>query len=328
MTTLSERSRYLFIRILEACNAGCFMCDFANSRDAYRFTHEDLVEMLPDARRKGVRYIRFTGGEPLMHRDILPMVRTASEAGMEVSLITNGMLLPRMVDELAENGLSLVVVSIDGMDAESHDLFRDAKNCFKRAVEGLRMAKSLGIMCRVNSVVGPHNYREMPELQEFLADLGVDQWDLSALKLSQMPVYPDVADVLSVGERIYTHDRLRPMGKRWYGENAEEEQRYFVDGTTPRVSQERCFAAEDVIYLDAKNQSAFVCACLPHRTDGGNNNARFRSDGVIDLGTPRLREMQEHFSVAGPSSCTGCNAASARYSDVVAAGGEIPAWSY
>ncbi|WP_031164290.1 cytosylglucuronate decarboxylase [Streptomyces durhamensis] len=328
MTTLPERPRYLFIRILEACNAGCFMCDFAHSRDTYRFTNEDLSELVPKALEEGVRYLRFTGGEPLMHREILPMVRTAAEAGLQVSLITNGMLLPRMADALAEAGLSLVVVSIDGMDAKSHDLFRDARNCFDRAVEGLKLAKSLGIMCRVNSVVGPHNYREMPALQEFLADLGVDQWDLSALKLSQMPTYPDEDDVRRVGERIYADERLRPMGKRWYGETAEEQHRYFVQGVTPRVSQDRCFAAEDVVYLDAKDGSAFVCACLPHRTDGGSNSARFRTGGVVDLGTPRLREMQQHFAAHGPASCTGCNAASARYSDVVAAGSDVPAWAY
>lgn len=47
---MRARDRYLFIRILEACNADCFMCDFALSRDTFRFSREDFDDLLPKAR--------------------------------------------------------------------------------------------------------------------------------------------------------------------------------------------------------------------------------------------------------------------------------------
>lgn len=50
---MQERHRYLFIRVLEACNADCFMCEFALSRDTYRFSPEDFAELLPEAVAKG-----------------------------------------------------------------------------------------------------------------------------------------------------------------------------------------------------------------------------------------------------------------------------------
>ena len=109
---MPARDRYLFIRILEACNADCFMCDFALSRDTFRFSVDEFTRMLGQAREHGVRYVRFTGGEPLMHPDVVELVRTGTEHGMRMSIITNGMLLPRMARRLVEAGLAQIIVCL------------------------------------------------------------------------------------------------------------------------------------------------------------------------------------------------------------------------
>ncbi|MFD0385325.1 radical SAM protein [Streptomyces stramineus] len=98
---MPERHRYLFVRILEACNADCFMCEYALSRDTFRFSLDDFDDLLPKALAAGVGYVRFTGGEPLMHRDVVELVRAGTAAGVKMSLITNGMLLPKMAERLA-----------------------------------------------------------------------------------------------------------------------------------------------------------------------------------------------------------------------------------
>lgn len=100
----STRERYLFIRLLEACNADCFMCEYALSRDTFRFSLEDFDELLPRAVEAGVGYVRFTGGEPLMHTDLVELVRRGTDAGMKMSVITNGMMLPRLIGQLADAG--------------------------------------------------------------------------------------------------------------------------------------------------------------------------------------------------------------------------------
>jgi cytosylglucuronate decarboxylase len=313
-TTISPRPRYLFIRLLEACNAGCFMCGFANSRDKYRFTNEDLRALLPSAGSAGVRYVRFTGGEPLMHREILANVRTCAEEGFKVSLITNGWHLPRMVENLAEAGLGEVVVSIDGTDAAGHDAVRRLPGLFDRAVEGVRRAVEHGISVRVNTVVGPHNYTEIPALQRRLAELRIDRWELSALKLRDMPVYPDLDDVRRVGDLVYSSSP-RPMGKRWYGDTAQEQERYFAGGVPPRATGPQCETARDVLYLDAKAGMVFPCSCLPHRADGSATGAPLVIGGRPDLQSPQIQQQIDYFAEHGPSRCTGCSATAAGYSD-------------
>lgn len=329
--TVTGRDRYLFIRILEACNADCFMCGYALSRDRYRFSVDDLRELLPQAHEAGVRFIRFTGGEPLMHRDVVALVAEGARYGMKMSVITNGMLLPRMLDRLADAGLVQVVVSIDGSSAETHDLYRRSPGMFANALEGLRLAVDRGLVTRVNTVVGPHNYREMPDLQRMLTDLGVQQWELSALKLERVIVYPDPDDVRRVCDPLYERRPgvLVPLGKRFYGDTPQEQELFFTRGVTPRASRPLCHVVDDVIYLDAKQGRGYACNCIAHRDAGGPlDGATLRDDQGWRLDSPEFRRHREHFHRNGPLACSGCATSSAGYSDDVARLGTVPAWSY
>ncbi|MFE5328506.1 cytosylglucuronate decarboxylase [Embleya sp. NPDC056575] len=329
---MRERHRYLFIRILEACNADCFMCDFALSRDTFRFSREDFADLLPKARAAGVAYVRFTGGEPLMHPDVVDLVRSGAAAGMKMSLITNGSMLPRMAERLAEAGLAQVIVSLDGASAATHDVYRRSPGMFDNGLRGLRAAADLGVLPRVNTVVGPHNYHEMPLLQEVLTRAGVRQWELSALKLDRSITYPDPDDVRRVCDRVYDADPnvlLVPLGKRFYGDEPAEQERYFAESVTPRASLPQCHVADDVIYIDGKYGRMYACSCIPHREgDDGPGGAPLREGGVIDLDTPAFRAHADFYRERGPLVCNGCSTTAAGYSDDVARLGTVTAWQY
>ncbi|KJY25622.1 cytosylglucuronate decarboxylase [Streptomyces katrae] len=329
---MRARDRYLFIRILEACNADCFMCEFALSRDTYRFSPEDFADLLPKARDAGVGYVRFTGGEPLMHPDVVDLVRAGTAAGMKMSLITNGSLLPRTAAPLAAAGLAQVIVSLDGASGATHDVYRRTPGLFDSGLRGLREAAALGVLPRVNTVVGPHNYAEMPRLQEVLTEAGVRQWELSALKLDRTITYPDADHVRSVCDPIYDADPaalLVPMGKRFYGDTPQEQERYFTGSVTPRAAEPLCHVADDVIYVDGKYGRMYACSCIPHREgDDGPGGAPLREQGVVRLDTPVFRAHADYFRERGPQVCSGCSTTAAGYSDDVARLGEVGAWHY
>nr|AFD20747.1 radical SAM superfamily [Streptomyces rimofaciens] len=323
------RDRYLFIRILEACNADCFMCEFALSRDTYRFTLDDFRELLPQAQESGVRYVRFTGGEPLMHGEVLDLIREGTAAGMRMSLITNGFRLPQMVDKLAEAGLAQVIVSLDGSSGETHDVYRRTPGMFDRGLDGLVRASRAGMLTRVNTVVGPHNFAQMPELQRVLTEARVEQWEMSALKLERHIAYPPAEEVLHACEPVFLADPKRwlvPLGKRFYGETAEEREAFFERGTTPSASRPLCHVTDDVMYLDPKLGRTFACSCLPHR-DGPGADMRDER-GRVFLNSPSFRAHAEEFKQQGPVICSGCSTTAAGYSDDVARLGSVPAWHY
>ncbi|NUR63320.1 MAG: cytosylglucuronate decarboxylase [Catenulispora sp.] len=327
---MAGNGKYLFVRVLEACNADCFMCGFALSRDRYRLPPDEFSTLLSQAKGLGVGYVRFTGGEPLMHKEILSLIRVGSEMPTQVSLITNGFSLPLMARDLAQAGLNQVIVSIDAAYAAQHDEYRNTPGLFAKAFSGIEEALRHSISVRVNTVVGPHNYQDMPMLGRALKEAGVSHWELSALKLSSEITYPDREDVLRAGEEVFSGSGLVPMGKRWYGDTEEEQDRYFDQGIPPRPSGPLCHVTDDVMYLDAKAGYLFPCSLLPHRSTPALYGAQVRNeDGTYMLDSPKFEERRQFFRQNGASICTGCSSSAAGYSDDRALSQEnLPAWSY
>lgn len=325
----SASLKYLFVRVLEACNADCFMCGFALSRDSYRTSPQSFRLILAEAITMDVGFVRFTGGEPLMHREILELIQICTDSGVKSSLITNGQSLAHHATQLEAAGLDQVIVSLDSGDAELHNKYRNTSNLFERAVEGVNESRRLGMRVRCNSVVGPHNYDSMPVLQEQLRRHDVQQWELSAIKLSSTIRYDDPTHVRAVGDVIYAGDGPIPMGKRWYGDTAEEQEQYFKQGVPPRATTAVCHVTEDVMYLDPRNGYLFPCSLLPHRSVphlyGGQIK---RDDGSFDLHSEVFAERRNFFRVNGPKLCTGCSSSAAGYSADRSKSRALTDWSY
>ncbi|HZQ24035.1 MAG TPA: radical SAM protein [Terriglobales bacterium] len=113
------------IAVTNSCNARCDFCNFANGKvprhnlrwiDAARL--EDALAILY---ARGIRYVSFFGGEPLLHPDLPDMIAASVAAGMAPALITNGWLLSSRLDELAAAGLKTVYVSIDSPVLAAHE---------------------------------------------------------------------------------------------------------------------------------------------------------------------------------------------------------------
>lgn len=326
----NKGKRYLFIRVLEACNADCFMCGFALSRDGYRFGLSDLEALMPAIHASDVGFLRFTGGEPLLHKELGAMLELAREHGLKTSIITNGWSLASRAESLEAAGLDQIVVSIDSCAPDEHDRYRNLDGLFYRALAGIDKCRELGIKVRVNTVVGPHNYRGMVALGEKLAGVGVTQWELSSLKLDKKIVYDDPDDVVAVGEQVFSGAHgLVPMGKRWYGDSEDEQRQYFENGIPPRASAPACLVTEDVMYLDAKNSYLFPCSLLPHRSTADLYGAPLGNvDGNPVLDTPAFLERRQFYRDLGPKMCTGCSSTAAGYSGDRAKGIPAEDWSY
>lgn len=325
---------YLFVRILEACNANCFMCRFARSTDGFRADRAVVAGIIARARSEGIRVVRFTGGEPLMHSDLVGMVADVRALALNSSIITNGYRLARMAPTLAEAGLDQVVVSIDAADADHHDAFRGTPGLFQRAIDGLVAARRHGIRLRVNTVVGPHNYLQMVDLQRRLTELGVTEWELSSLKLERPLDYApeQVADIVErVVPEIYDHGPrrglLRPLGRIWCGETPAERDLYFRAGITPRP-RGACLVVRRVRYLDMKEQTLYPCSLLPHRPYARTAGHAVPAEGDFTTLSPEMVATVSEFERKGPHVCTGCSSTAAGYGDELAVGAASGPWAY
>jgi len=124
------------VAVTNSCNATCDFCNFANGkieRKDLRWINADKFEAaLNILHDKGIRYISFFGGEPLLHPRLSDMVAMSVAKGMGPALITNGWLLPAKLDELAAAGLRTVYVSIDAPLIADHERNRGLRGLGER----------------------------------------------------------------------------------------------------------------------------------------------------------------------------------------------------
>lgn len=115
---------YLRISLTDRCNLRCVYCMPREGLQwqprAEQLSVEEIVRVVATAAQGGVRRVRLTGGEPLVHPHIVEIVRLIASIPNieEVSLTTNAMMLERLAQPLADAGLGRVNVSLDSLDAD------------------------------------------------------------------------------------------------------------------------------------------------------------------------------------------------------------------
>jgi radical SAM protein with 4Fe4S-binding SPASM domain len=106
----------------------------------------------------------FSGGEPLLRKDLFELIHYATGKGMRTTLSTNGTLITReSAKELARCKMGYVGISLDGME-KTHDAFRRVKGSWKKALEGIERCKVEGLRTGLRITLTKHNYREVPDI--------------------------------------------------------------------------------------------------------------------------------------------------------------------
>src|SRR3954447_5666575 len=120
------------------------------------------------------------GGEPLLRRDILEIVRRAAERGLWVVVGTNGVsITENLAKRLAEAGARGLSLSLDALDAERHDRFRNVRGAWRNTVEGAEILNRVGLPFIVQTTAGSHNLGELDAIAGFAHQrLAAKVWNL------------------------------------------------------------------------------------------------------------------------------------------------------
>ena len=121
-----------------------------------------------------------TGGEPLLRRDILEIVRRAAERGLWVVVGTNGVrITENLARRLAEAGARGLSLSLDALDPDRHDRFRKVRGAWRNTVEGAEILNRTGLPFIVQTTAGSHNLGELEAIADFAHDrLAAKVWNL------------------------------------------------------------------------------------------------------------------------------------------------------
>ncbi len=121
-----------------------------------------------------------TGGEPLLRRDILEIVRRAADRALWVVVGTNGVRITGNVAErLAEAGARGLSLSLDALDPDRHDRFRRVRGAWRNTVEGAEILNRTGLPFIVQTTAGAHNLGELDAIADFAHErLAAKVWNL------------------------------------------------------------------------------------------------------------------------------------------------------
>jgi len=120
----------------------------------------------------------FTGGDPLMRKDIWELVDYALDKGIRVAMapaVTE--LLEHVLDDIASRRLS-ISISLDGSRPEIHDNIRGVPGHFNKTISVLRQMVERGIRVQVNTAVMRDNARDLADIAKLLLDIGVRTWEV------------------------------------------------------------------------------------------------------------------------------------------------------
>lgn len=166
---------------------------------------EELRDMAAAFVELGVRKIRLTGGEPLIRRDIVKLVSSiAALPGLdEVTMTSNGVLLPSMAQSLKDAGLSRLNISIDSLKADRFKELTRVGNLHE-VIEGIRAAGAVGFKrVKLNAVIlAGINDDEVIDLARFAVDQGMDISFIEEMPLGEIESHKRVNTQI-------TSDRLR-----------------------------------------------------------------------------------------------------------------------
>jgi cyclic pyranopterin phosphate synthase len=318
---------YLRVSVTDRCD---FRCTYCMAEDMTFLPKKDLLSLEELDRlctafvEKGVRKLRLTGGEPLVRKNVMHLVRQLSRhldsgALKELTLTTNGSQLSRFAAELAACGVRRINVSLDTLDA---DKFKTITRWgeLSRVMEGLDAAQTAGIAVKINAVaLKGFNDQEIPDLLRWANGRGMDLTVIETMPMGEIDAdrtdqYMPLSLLRSQLERQFTLTEIpyRTGGPARYVEVAETGGRLgFITPMTHNFCEScnrvrltctgtlyMCLGQDDAADLRAPLRASEGNELLSQAIDEAIGRKPKGHDFVIDRRTNRP-SVSRHMSVTG-----------------------------
>ncbi len=302
-------ARKALLKVTDRCDLRCAHCFVAATGEGSDMRVEAVAAAIPRLLQARVTNVTVTGGEPLVHPDLPIILELLVDAGLELTVCTNGVAL---TDELIERALSAgrirFNVSVDGITADSHGRFRGRRDSFERTLDAVRRLGNARLLKGVLST--PNNLAS------------ADEYDaVYALAEGAGAEYLLMNPLSSFGRGIRTRRRLRADEQTMTDVKRRVE--VAADGRATEAvfirfpNEERPLAgciAGDVFYVFV-NGALAVCPYLVFATENaGAKHSReefivgnlFADDDIA--GKLDAYRFHERYQVGRNPSCASCSA--------------------
>jgi radical SAM protein len=168
--------------VTRACAYACVHCraDAQHKRDPNELDTEEALGLIDRLSEFGSPILVFTGGDPMMRRDLFELIAYANAKGLRCSLTPTATALPTeaRLQKAREAGVRRLALSLDAPSPEVHDAFRQVAGSWERTMRILKNAQAAGLSAQVNTTVSKHNLALLPDMVPFIEEVGAVQWSV------------------------------------------------------------------------------------------------------------------------------------------------------
>ena len=169
--------------VTRACAYACVHCraDAMHVRDPQELNTEESLRLIDRIAEFGNNPILiFTGGEPMMRKDLHELIAYATQKGLRCSLTPTATALPtkERLEKVQDAGVRRIALSLDAPHREIHDDFRQTPGSWLRPMDILHRAQTVGLSVQVNTTVSKHNVDILHEMVPFIQEVNAVQWSV------------------------------------------------------------------------------------------------------------------------------------------------------
>ncbi|MFH1263000.1 MAG: GTP 3',8-cyclase MoaA [Pseudomonadota bacterium] len=264
LDSFGRKIDYLRVSLTESCNFHCVYCaptekvTLAPPREL--LASDELIRLLRIFARLGIRRVRLTGGEPLLRRDIVSLVRTLRGFSKfeDIALTTNGSFLASLAEPLERAGLSAVNVSLDSLNRERFARIT-GRDRLKEVMAGIDRAVAMSLRVKINVMALMDLSRE--EVLEFCR------------MAFERPISVRFLEFMPLCGEGWTPDRMLPIGtvRRW------------ISNEYPLRRQHRGPHAAETFAIDGARGTVGFIASLTEPFCEACNRLRLTATGRVHL---------------------------------------------
>lgn len=177
---LNRKIDYLRISVIDRCNLRCVYCMPEEGIESIPhdeiLTYDEILKICEIVSELGIRKIKITGGEPLVRKDIVNLIRDIKNIDKidQVTLTTNGILLHEMLDDLYDAGIDAINISLDTLNKDNFKKIT-RRDGLEKVLMSIDKAYDLGIRVKINCLaIRDFNLREIVEIASFAKDREID----------------------------------------------------------------------------------------------------------------------------------------------------------
>ena len=206
---------------------------------------------LEDLRTLGVKFVDFTGGEPLLYEYLPEVLEYSKRIGLRTTITTNGILYPKRATELA-GFVDILQISIDAADRDAHDKVKGVP-CFDRVIESIEISCSLGERPTFIHTVTDENF-------PFVSDV------ISLARKMKVPLFINPC-FSYFGNKGLSRQNAISLGKIVRGKGVTIDRgflKFYIDGGNSRDNP-RCLAVSSTVVISPDDKLILPCFHLKTR---------------------------------------------------------------